>query len=191
MQTQTEKLDLSTAAKRLKALRTALSVATSSLAHAANVFHEMEAADDDVSMVDRFTAMRLRRIYKGDVLPEVYTQFDGTMQNAVQSMPVPQQRKMLADNPVEVVTGDTHEVLTLPPSKLTRFQIRQVFGRGYIRDAAEQRAWLETEKAREVQQRTPKQPAGIRVDKKKRGVWFGDTFVALKELLRLVESLTE
>lgn len=191
MLTTVEQTDLSTPARRLKALKECLSLATSSLADAASIFHEMEAAGDDVSMVDRFTAIRLRRIYKGDVLPEVYTHFDGTLQNAVQSMPVPQQRKMLADQPIEVITGDGSDVLNIAPSKLTRFQIRQVFGRGYIRDAAEQRAWLETEKAREVQHKSPAKALGPRLDKKKKGVWFGEAFVPLPEILRWVQSLTE
>lgn len=156
----------------------------------AEVFHAMEENGDDTSLIPRSLARKLRALYRGSVLPDVFIHLDGRLCSCVASLPIPQQRAMLADEPVQLLTtaGDT---LNMPPSKLTAFQVRQVFGHGHIRDAAEQRAWLESEHTEKLSRAAPTSDSITIVNQgKRKGVMVGRVFVSLQELSRLVASLT-
>lgn len=56
-------------------------------------------------------------------------------------------QKVFTTNPVPVMLSNG-DILQIHLDKLTGFQSRQVFNRGSVRDLAEQRAWIETQKTR-------------------------------------------
>jgi len=56
------------------------------------------------------------------------------------------------ENPVKVAVGDGDHIC-VHVDKLTSDQVKQVFYRGAVRDLPEQRAWIETQKARAARQK--------------------------------------
>lgn len=83
------------------------------------------------------------RIAAGDMHESLL--FDGTSGGrALLKCPYDVQEHYI-DNPVSMVTSDG-EMLNVSVSKLTGNQVNQVFASGCVRDVAEQRAWIESQK---------------------------------------------
>ena len=99
-----------------------------------------------------FQLRALRRIARGEVLPEAYERFTGTPVESHLHKLSPGQQRGLADGggvPVYSFPADGREAKReVPPLKLTPLELRQAFGPDGIRDRAEQRSWLETSKKR-------------------------------------------
>ena len=93
----------------------------------------------------------LRRIGRGEVLPAAYAQFGGTpLERHLRILSPAVQRGLCDGGTVPVYSFDAGKVerREVQPLKLTDFERRQVFGPDGIRDAAEQRSWLESLKKR-------------------------------------------
>jgi len=94
-----------------------------------------------------YQVLALRRIGRGQVLPAAYARFGATpLGRYLNTLSVALQRS-LADGgtvPVYSFRNGRVEKREVQPLKLTDFERRQVFGAQGIRDAAEQRSWLES-----------------------------------------------
>jgi len=96
----------------------------------------------------------LRRIGRGEIVPAAYARFGGTrIETSLPALSAARQRDLADGGGVDVYSFDNGRVdkREVPPLKLTGFERSQVFGRDGIRDAAEQRSWLETIKKQRVQ----------------------------------------
>lgn len=103
----------------------------------------------------------LRRVAYNETLPELLMsdRFAGALASRVARLPLPQQRDVVQDKPVEVVTGATCRLIR--PSELTPAQVLQVFTYDRMRTAAEQRSYLEERAAQQPQHPTDPGPVVI------------------------------
>jgi hypothetical protein len=157
----------------LSMLKSELEVCTRSLIRTAVLVRRLEEAGSDLSAIrsQSFLAL-LRRIAYGQLLPEIAERWldSRDVLRRVASLPIPEQRKVAADQPMAVVVreGDqvTHRLLR--PSTMDQRQAAQVFAGDHIRDEAEQRTWLE--RRQETQERSTGRPhdSGVRLDVKGR-----------------------
>lgn len=89
----------------------------------------------------------LRRIGRGEILPQAYARFGGTpLERHLAAVTPAEQRALCEGGTVTVYSFDGGKVdeRHVPPLKLTAFERQQVFGRHGLRDAPEQRSWLES-----------------------------------------------
>ena len=96
----------------------------------------------------------LRRIGRGQVLPQAYAQFGGTpLGRHLRALSPARQRALCEGGTVPVYSFENGRVdkREVAPLKLTAFERRQVFGPHGIRDAAEQRSWLESRRKRRTE----------------------------------------
>lgn len=181
-----EKYD--TPAKRASALVAALDASLKSLAEAAEIFHLMEASGDNISLISRSTQKKMRQIYRGEVLIEVYD-LHPDLQKPTVKLPLPIQRQILADEPMPVVI-EGGDVLNVQPSCMTAKQIKQVFDTGYVRDTAEQRAWVEDQRRAASLKMLGAPEAVVTVDKRRIGIVISaPTFLSRSDLIRHLGSL--
>jgi hypothetical protein len=135
-----------TAAERAMALKAALWQTVEQVLTVAAVVEAMAQSNDDLSELPSWWVAWMRKIAAQDMLPEVFLEFNGTLREKVAALPVQQQKILAEGGTVELVVlknGEV-EIIHADPRKLELPQIRQIFGRSYIRDAAEQRSWLES-----------------------------------------------
>ncbi len=125
----------------------------------------------------------LRKIAHGNLSADLFVAMQGykTMLDVASTLPTPVQLQIAKNEPLKVMStnGDFRMV---PPLSMTTKEISQVFAKGRIRDEAEQvgihRQSLEnrTHLARHPSRET------VRLDRKKKGIFVGETFVSLIEI---------
>lgn len=140
----------------------------------------------------------LRRIAYGQVLPEVVVRFadQPLLLAAVASLPIPDQRPLAAGEPLRLLVpvpeeqggGWTHRLV--PPARLGKAGIAQVFDRGRLRSDGEQRDWL-AQKAREAAARAPRAPrrGKARADRDRGEVVVGRSRAPLADVLAALADL--
>lgn len=99
----------------------------------------------------------------------------------------PETQSRYIAEPVAVAVGGGDKML-IATDKLTSEQVRQVFHNGAVRDLAEQRAWIETQKTRAAIQKPTVDPVNdIYVEK---GVLhIGTVKLTRKELLKYLQQM--
>lgn len=179
-----------TAAQRRKELFRALEESAHLVLRAANILRAMELAGDSLEGIPRGLLTWLRKIYARKILPEVYTEFDGTLRAHVALLPLDHQKRLVDGEkvPLLVFRGQLSDVVELDPKNMTPYQVRQVFHReGFIRDEEGQRAWIENEMLREAKKDPP--PDKIRIDKKRKGLVVGSTFISAGDLANYLQKI--
>lgn len=142
-----EKYMKMSAKERAEMLNAALYQTVEQVLKIAAVVEAMAQMEDDLAKSPSWWVANMRRIAAGTMLPQVFTMFDGSLRNKIAALPV-QDQKRLTDKPVVelvVVKDGKTEILRADPRKLEVGQVRQVFSRGCLRDAAEQRSYLENQ----------------------------------------------
>jgi hypothetical protein len=128
--------------KRLKRL---LQVTRESIAEMAALIYEYEKAGKDMELVKEIVPpgllRTLRRIGGGQMLAEVYMNFEGCVQGKIAAIPLVDQKHLINGGTVKLMlAGGDH--LLVSPAKMEPEQVRQVFANGHIRDDSEQINWL-------------------------------------------------
>jgi len=154
-----------TTAQLRQAMSCLLVVGAETFARMAAIVHVADAqgVGDDLGL-QPYQLAALRRIGRGEVLPAAYARFGGTPLERHLSTLSPARQALLCDGggvPVYSFENGQVDKREVPPLKLTDFERRQVFGSHGIRDAAEQRSWLESLK----KQRTPSVKGTVVVDR--------------------------
>ena len=182
--------DLDTPSKRLTALREALDGSIRLVQRAAHVLHAMIEAGDDVSSLPTPLRNWLSRIYARQVLAEVFTELSGTLRVCVARLPLAEQQRIVDGTtlPLLVSDGDRTDELNIDPRKMMPEQVKQVFANGYIRDLAQQRAYLASQST--SQRRVKLQVQGVTIDKKRKGVCFGNQFYPASQVVQWLAALT-
>lgn len=143
-----------TAAELREALESLLAVGAETFARMAAIVQvaDEQGVTDELGL-QSYQVATLRRIWRGEVLSVAYARFGGTpLERALPTLS-PAQQRFLSDGgtvPVYSFEGGRMETREVQPLKLTEFERQQVFGFHGIRDAAEQRSWLETRRKRSV-----------------------------------------
>ena len=144
-----------TAAQLRAALNSLLRVGAETFARMAAIVHvaDQQGVTEELGLQGH-QVTALRRIARGQILPQAYAKFGGTpLAIHLRSLSAARQRDLLDGGTVPVYSFEKGRVekREVPPLKLTAFERRQVFGRDGIRDAAEQRSWLESRKKQRPQ----------------------------------------
>lgn len=156
------------------------------------VVRELEERGEDLTDLKLGLLPYLRRIAHGQVVPELVVRYAGfpALIQRLSSFPLPEQRKIAAGEPVEllVLRGETSDTRKVDPLHLTRDQLYQVFARDHIRTTAEQAALLEDVRAKP---RAPKRPkkTRVRTDAERGGLVVGRSFVSVDEVLHALAEL--
>lgn len=133
----------------------------------------------------------LRRVGSGSMIPDLLfsEKMTDTLRTRVARLPVIEQKKFAADEPVEVVSviGDTTETRMIRPSELTAQQVYQLFGYDRVRTLAEQRTWID-----ERNQAAPVLAGPIVVDTKSKCIFVtGDRVkITAKEMAEMVSRFS-
>jgi hypothetical protein len=132
----------------------------------------------------------LRKIAHGNLSPDLFVTMQGnkSMLNIASTLPAPLQKQIAKNEPIKVMStnGDFRMV---PPLSMTTKEVSQVFAFGRVRDEAEQVGYLRGK----LQEKEAPAPTGeiIHIDRKRKGIVVGKTFVSLPELKSFVEALTK
>lgn len=140
-----EKNKALTSEERARAAKTALYKTIEQVLSLSAIVEAMAEMGDDLADYPSWWVAAMRKIATGSLLPQVFTDFHGLLYLKAEMLPVQDQKRLIEQAAVDLVVmkdGAT-EVLKVDPRKLQNKQIQQVFARGHIRDAAEQRAWVE------------------------------------------------
>ncbi len=180
-------MTLDSPSTRLAALRSAIGDSVSAIREAARILALMEAAGDDLRDVPRHMLSMLRRITAGQILPEVAVRMAGRLRACVSSLPIVDQRRLIEPDATVplALPGDDSMVVSI--HRLTPGQLRQVFGDGYIREVAEQRAVLTNGHAGPQGRKAGAQL--VRVDKEAGTVTYHGYTITKSTLLRWLSEL--
>jgi hypothetical protein len=140
---------------------------------------------------------RLRLIASGQLLPKLAVRFDGqpSMLDRFARLPVDDQRLIVNDEPIEVLTyapgGDATKRM-LPPSTIMadRLLFKQVFDKDRIRTDRQQAAWLDGER-RKSHKAKPDKVGHFNLDRVRAGVTHRGEFIPLHELVAAVKALRQ
>ena len=188
-----------TAAERIQALRVSLMSMTEGVLLASQIVKVMDANEEEIpSIVPTRLVAGLRRIAEGRMLPEVMVHFreDIPLRDTIGRLPMVDQKRLLAGDTVPVCTPEsevngnvTYGLRQLPPEALTPTLRRQVFDYDRIRDQAEQIAWLKAEQQLEIKKAQNPTRAGLRIDRRRRGLWIGQWFYREDEIAEALAGL--
>lgn len=134
----------------------------------------------------------LRLIAYGQLLPEAVVQYHAQplLLGRVATLPIPDQERIVRGDSIEVIEIDGEgksDVRKVPPSKMGRTEIMQVFGRGRIRDISEQRSYLKDH----PRKRVTNNQQGVVLDSRRKGITVNGVFIARGELARYLAQLSD
>lgn len=182
-------IPLSTAAERLEALRSAIGDSVSAIQRAAEIYRQMEEARDDVSAVPAHLRSMLRRINAGQMLPEVAAKTSGVLRAKLALLPIAEQERLLHPEAVVTVALPAGDSALISPMRLTGAQVNQVFGDGYIRELAEQRAVMSPDPKLPRKRGRQKGTTLVRVDAEKGLVEYHGHTITKATLMRWLSQL--
>lgn len=178
---------------RLEQLQKAFVETTEGILRCSVIVKYMDAAGDDfpkqvpVAFIDA-----VRRVARQELLPETFlaVNWSGSLLKTVARYSKDDQRKIANDKTIETVVrfGDSFEVRKIEPISMSTNQIKQVFGPDGLRAKAQQIAYIEDRATTDYVKTKTFKPE-TRLDKKRGGAWFGETFVSRAELASLLAQL--
>lgn len=181
-------LEAMTAGQRMDRLRGMLEISASYVAAAAQTFSIMVEQGDDVSGLPLHLRIALRRVHAQQTLPEVIAQLGGRLRQRTQMLTIPDQRRVLANEPLLYLPSAHEEPIAIAAHHLTPQQVLQVIGEGFIRTPEEQRAILQgTAAPRRAKENT--RLLDIQMDKARNGLVIEGVFVARARLARMLKEL--
>jgi len=133
----------------------------------------------------------LRRIAYGQLSAELFITLQGDVGflEKAASLPLPDQSQIADNKPLKVMElGGDHRMV--PPLSMNGREIKQVIGRGKIRNEAEQIGWLR-EKAQSLRQPgPPPEKNSVVINRKKKGITVNGYFLSVSDLARYLSQLT-
>ena len=123
-------------------------------------------------------------------IPELLVALQGSpmLLDRVSALPLPDQRRIAAGEPLKVVVTDdgktTHRLVE--PSRMNRFEIFQVFAKDHIRDDGEQVGFINSKSPPERRPRN-----GVVLDTKKGGIFVNGEFISRKTLAEFLAKLSQ
>ena len=126
---------------------------------------------------------RFEQIGRKQLSPQLLTA-TWPARNFMLSLPYSEQQRIL-NGSVDLLT-DQGDTLKVAPKNLTRFQCRQVFSRGSVRDMSAQRAWIESER---MDVKLPEKINGTYSVKGKKVVITGPCSLDQADLLRMLQEI--
>lgn len=187
---------MSTAKLRAELSRV-LDLTAKNLMRLALIVRALEERGEDLSDLRLGLLTYLRQIAYGQVLPEVVVRFAESplLVRAIAALPGPDQRRLASGEPVPLVVArgeHGHDIRMADPLKMTGEQIRQVFGKGRLRDEAEQVLMMEGSAGKKISRSRPRNKVGsIMVDRRNRGLVIGKEFVPVAQVIEALALLGE
>ena len=172
-----------------EALYDAIGVTVSAIQRVAAIWAELERRGEDLSDIKFALAAYMRPVQAGRLLPEAVAQLAGRRRtlDAVASLPIEDQRRLIKGEAIEVVSTDRTRHKTL--DEMTFPEIGRVIRDGMIRTVEEQRAGIER---METRRRLPGRRRGpkprILVDTDTAEVTVGDKTVSIDALLAALKE---
>jgi hypothetical protein len=184
--------------ERLRAeLSKVLELTARNLMRLALIVRALEERGEDLSDLRLGLLTYLRQIAYGQVLPEVVVRFAESpmLVRAIAALPQPDQRRLASGEPVPLVVArgeHGHDIRMADPLKMTGEQVRQVFGKGRLRDEAEQVLLMEGNTGKKSTRSRPRNKVGgIVVDRRNRGLVIGKEFVPVAQVVEALALLGE
>jgi hypothetical protein len=132
----------------------------------------------------------IRKIAHGQLMPELFVtlQGDQVLLDKAMCLSIPEQKLIAENKPIRVmeIGGDHRKV---PPMSMTRREIKQVFGRGAIRNDSEQIGWLRDQQATRTIDHEHQD--SVFIDRKRKGIIINGKFLSVVELESYVRELSK
>lgn len=175
-------------------LQSAISVTVEKLLEIAAIVRVLEDRGEDLDSLKMGMIDWFRRIAYGQCLPEVFERYryKPRLLEAVAALPIPDQSKLSApcSLPVLVLSAGEVSERQVDPVDMTAREIRQVFGKGRLRNLTEQRGWLEDHRQSRISVQVELE-SGVVVDKKKRCLVINGFRVSRSQLLGYLSHLDD
>jgi hypothetical protein len=172
-----------------------LSMTVSSLIRTAWVIRLMEERGKDLSHLKIGMLDYLRRIAYGQVAPELVVRYaeSPSLMRTLAALPFPDQQRLASGEPVKLVVRRPEgkfDVRMVEPLKMARDQLTQVFGRGKIRDEAEQILMLEDREPRPLGSKGAQRRGSIEIDPRRGGLVIGRKFFPTGLIIEALAEMT-
>lgn len=127
-------------------LAKAFRVTVEQIVRMAAIIRLLEDRGENLDDIKSSMLGNLRRVAYGQILPDVMVRFQSVplLLNRVSMLPIPDQQRLLSDEPIKVMileNGKTDHRL-VRPLKMSKSEIQQVFAGEHLRDDGEQVSWL-------------------------------------------------
>lgn len=187
-----------TAEQRRATLAQTLGDLAGNMIRLAAVVRAMEEAGDDLADVAHLAVIRYaRRIAYGQLLPAAVNEFGGTplLLGRVAALPMPDQERVTAGEslPVMILTADGHtDKRMVPPLKMSRSEIMQVFASDHLRDEGEQVSWLRERAPAKLEKSEWVRPK-VKLARTRRGIVVrgNDVFLSVEDLRGYLKELED
>jgi len=174
---------LDTPEKRLSLLQEKLTVSLNAISDAAAILRKMEDEGDDISGIPLGTIRLLHKVSDGRMLADVAVRFSGRLRDRIANLPLDKQKFLCGkEGKIEVILGDQDKI-SLQPDHLTEEQQKMVFGKGFIRPPAAQRAWLQSHST-PLNKRT-----SVKIDYEAQAVFYKGEKITKNTLLEWLKEL--
>lgn len=134
----------------------------------------------------------LRRIACGQLVADVliYCSKKPGLVGPLAKLPVPDQQKLVAGQPVPVVTTQNGQrtVLMMEPVNMGPAHVKQVFGPDGLRDEAQQVAWMDEQTRRQVCQVFPDRVGDFVFDRERGIVKVGKKEITFDKLIEAADN---
>lgn len=171
-------------------LKGLIDLTVANLQRMAALVAELESRGEDLSGLRISLLPSLRLIAAGRTLAEVVMRLADRpmLLQRVAALPITEQKQLLDKGTVSVlVDGEPQPVKLLA---LPFGNIQQVFAQDHIRTPEEQRVYLAAAKqGRRSESDEPKRHYRLRADKDRAGLWVGNAFVKLSEIVPVLSEL--
>jgi hypothetical protein len=172
-------------------LESSLAVTLRNVVKIAAIVRRLEELGVEISLKLAILPL-IRRIAYGQLVPELFVNLQGNsaLLDRAASLPIPDQQRIADNTPVKVMMPDGDHRM-VPPLSLTRREITQVFGKGKLRDDAEQVGWLRERMQMEQAKAATTGEAPVLLDRKRMGIVANGHFISVSDLARYVAELSK
>jgi hypothetical protein len=172
----------------------AMGLTVTSLVRTAWIIRLMEERGRDLSHLKIGMLDYLRRIAYGQVAPELVVHYSESpaLLRILASLPLPDQQRLASGEPVKLVVRRPEgkfDVRMVEPLKMARDQLALVFGRGKIRDEAEQILMLEDRQPRPTGSKGARRRGTIEPDPVRGGLVVGRKFFPTGDVIEALATL--
>lgn len=166
------------------------------------ILRVLQERGEDMSKINIPLVPFLLKIAYGQTVDKLVARYAGSPSHLerLSALPLADQSRIAEGQPVEMVVkkdDGEYAVELKDPIKMTRVQSLQVFGRGCIRDKAEQIIYLE-DKRTDTRSHTKKSAKPekvakdeIRADRQRDGLWFGKQFHGPQAIVTALSELSD
>lgn len=171
-------------------LASALSSTAQSMIKMAAIVRLLEERGEDLSALRLGMITNLRKIAYGQLVPEAVVRFADfpALLHRIGALPLPEQQRLAAGEPVKLLTSDGSHLLA-DPLNLTYDQVMQVFAKGALRTDEQQATYRQSAAATKRKMNRPQ--GRVRADKERVGIRIGNARCSAAEALAALSELSE